>query len=135
MKPIAKRWPDNVEVFHIADLPVDTLDQGMMRLLRKIADEKGWTVEEVIVAAIEQQVERYKAEGNLDGKIIRFPNRKRRSEKQVIPDQLVELATDAIRDGQTTVAMFLAPFHPDLRFTAFRAYTAAMLAFMAKWRR
>jgi hypothetical protein len=61
MKPIGKRWPDNVEVFHIADLPVDTLDQGMMRLLRKIANEKGWTVEEVIVAAIEQRVERYKA--------------------------------------------------------------------------
>jgi len=61
--------------------------------------------------------------------------RKPRSEKQVIPDQLVELATDAIRDGQTTVAMFLAPFHPDLRFKAFRAYTAAVSAFMAKWRR
>ena len=61
--------------------------------------------------------------------------RKRRSEKEVIPDQLVQLATDAIRDGQTTVATFLAPFHPDLRFTAFRAYTAALLAFMAKWRR
>jgi len=73
MKPIAKRWPDNVEVFHIADLAVDTLDQGMMRLLRKIADEKGWTVEEVIVGAIEQRVERCKAEQNLDGKIIRFP--------------------------------------------------------------
>jgi hypothetical protein len=52
-----------------------------------------------------------------------------------MPDPLVELATDAIRDGQTTVASFLAPFHPDLRFKAFRAYTAAMLAFMAKWRR
>jgi hypothetical protein len=61
--------------------------------------------------------------------------RKRRSGKEVIPNQLVELATDAIRDGRTTVATFLAPFHPDLRFTAFRAYTAAMLAFMAKWRR
>jgi hypothetical protein len=58
-----------------------------------------------------------------------------RSGKEAIPDQLVELATDAIRDGQTTVAIFLAPFHPDLRFTAFRAYTAAILAFMAKWRR
>jgi hypothetical protein len=73
MKSIAKRWPDNVEVFYIAALPVDELDQGMMRLFRKIADEKGWTVEEVIVAAIEQGVERCKAEKNLDGKIIRFP--------------------------------------------------------------
>jgi hypothetical protein len=63
------------------------------------------------------------------------PKRKPRSEKQDTPDELVELATDAIRDGQTTVAMFLAPFHPDLRFRAFRAYTAAVSAFMAKWRR
>jgi hypothetical protein len=61
--------------------------------------------------------------------------RKQRSGKEVVPDQLVELATDAIRDGQATVATFLAPFHPDLRFTAFRAYTAAIRAFMAKWRR
>jgi hypothetical protein len=61
--------------------------------------------------------------------------RKQRPEKRVVPDPLVDLATDAIRDGQTTVATFLAPFHPDLRFKAFRAYTAAMLAFMAKWRR
>jgi hypothetical protein len=61
--------------------------------------------------------------------------KKQGSEKEVIPDQLVELATDAIRDGRTTVATFLAPFHPDLRFKAFRAYTAAISAFIAKWRR
>jgi hypothetical protein len=60
--------------------------------------------------------------------------RKPPSEKQANSDQLVELATDAIRDGRTTVAMFLAPFHPDLRFKAFRAYAAAVSAFMAKWR-
>src|SRR5258708_3761254 len=36
--------------------------------------------------------------------------RKRRSGKEAIPNQLVELATDAIRDGRTTVATFLAPF-------------------------
>jgi hypothetical protein len=61
--------------------------------------------------------------------------KKQGSEKEVIPDELVELATDAIRDGKTTVATFLAPFHPDLKFRAFRAYTAALFAFMAKWRR
>jgi hypothetical protein len=61
--------------------------------------------------------------------------KKKRSEEQVLPDELVELATDAIRDGHTTVATFLAPFHPDLRFNAFRAYAAAVSAFMAKWRR
>jgi hypothetical protein len=61
--------------------------------------------------------------------------KKKHAEKQVLPDELVELATDAIRDGHTTVATFLAPFHPDLRFNAFRAYAAAVSAFMAKWRR
>ena len=71
------------------------------------------------------------------GKRRRLSNleKKQRSGKEVVPDQLVELATDAIRDGQTTVATFLAPFHPDLRFKAFRAYTAAISAFIAKWRR
>ena len=63
------------------------------------------------------------------------PVRKRRAQTEAIPDQLVEMAMDAIRDGQTTVATFLAPFHPDLRFTAFRAYAAAMLAFMPKRQR
>jgi hypothetical protein len=71
------------------------------------------------------------------GKRRRLPpiERKRHSGKEVIPNELVDLATDAIRDGQTTVETFIAPFHPDLRFKAFRAYAAAMLAFMAKWRR
>jgi hypothetical protein len=71
------------------------------------------------------------------GKRRRLPTieRKRCSGKQVVPNQLVELATDAIRDGQTPVETFIAPFHPDLKFTAFRAYAAALLAFMAKWRR
>jgi hypothetical protein len=45
---------------------------------------------------------------------------------------MIELAAEAIRDGHTTVASFLAPFHPDLRFTAFRAYVSAMFSFMAK---
>jgi hypothetical protein len=61
--------------------------------------------------------------------------KKQRSGKEDVPDELVDLATDAIRDGHSTVATFLAPFHPDLKFKAFRAYTAAMLAFMKKWRR
>jgi hypothetical protein len=61
--------------------------------------------------------------------------KKQRSGNEAVPDELVELATDAVRDGHTTVATFLAPFHPDLKFTAFRAYTAAIRAFMAKWRR
>lgn len=58
--------------------------------------------------------------------------RKRPSRKQVIPDQWVKLATDAIRDGHTTVDSFVALFHPEVRFTAFRAYMAAMVTFTAK---
>jgi len=58
--------------------------------------------------------------------------RKRLSHKQVIPDQWVELATDAIRDGHTTVDSFVALFHPEVRFIAFRAYIAAMVTFTAR---
>jgi hypothetical protein len=58
--------------------------------------------------------------------------RKRLSRKQVVPDQWVELATDAIRDGHTTVDSFVNLFHPEVRFTAFRAYMAAMVIFTAK---
>ena len=57
---------------------------------------------------------------------------KRISRRQVIPDQWVELATDAIRDGHTTVDSFVALFHPEVRFTAFRAYIAAMVTLTAK---
>jgi hypothetical protein len=72
------------------------------------------------------------------------PSRKRKSKRlpavgtkplarrKVVPDQWVELATDAIRDGHTTVDSFVALFHPEVRFTAFRAYMAAMASFTAK---
>ena len=69
MKTPKKRWPDNVEQFRIADLPVGALDQPMMRLMRQIADIKGWTVEEVMVVL----VERCEAERELEAKIIPFP--------------------------------------------------------------
>jgi hypothetical protein len=86
-------------------------------------------------AGMEKHSRAFRRPGKGKRKRLSTLKRKSSSEKEVIPDQLVELATDAIRDGQTTVAMFLAPFHPDLRFKAFRAYTAAVSAFMAKWRR
>ena len=69
MKTPPKRWPDNVEQFRIADLPVGGLDQSMMRLMRKLADQKCWTVEEVMVAL----VVRCEAERELASKIIPFP--------------------------------------------------------------
>jgi len=69
MKTPQKRWPDNVEQFRIADLPVGALDQPMMRLMRKIADKEGCTVEEVMVAL----VVRCEAQREVEAKIIPFP--------------------------------------------------------------
>jgi len=54
---------------------VDALSQGTMRLLRKIADQDGWTIEEVVTAAMEEFVARRKAEKGLETKIICFPKR------------------------------------------------------------
>jgi len=69
VETLAKQWPDNVEQFRIAGLAVDGLDQPMMRLLRKIADQKYSSIEDVIVAAIERCL----AERELEAKIIPLP--------------------------------------------------------------
>jgi len=79
MKRPPKQWPDNVEQFRIADLPVGALDQPMMRLIRKIADQTGWTVEEVMLALVERCV----AERKLEAKIIPFPKTRCTSRKVV----------------------------------------------------
>ena len=68
-------WPKNVAPFTIGGWPVDALSQGMMKLLRKIADQDGWTIEEVMTAAMEEFVIGRKAEKELETKIIRFPKR------------------------------------------------------------
>jgi len=67
--------PKNVAPFTIGGWPVDALSQGTMRLLRKIADQDGWTIEEVMTAAMEEFVARRKAEKELETKIICFPKR------------------------------------------------------------
>jgi hypothetical protein len=54
---------------------MDALSPGTMRLLRKIADQNGSTIEEVMAAAMEEFVVRRKAEKELETKIIRFPKR------------------------------------------------------------
>jgi hypothetical protein len=65
--------PKNVAPFTIGGLPVDALSQGTMRLLRKIADQDGRTIEEIMTSAMEEFVVRRKAEKELETKIIRFP--------------------------------------------------------------
>jgi len=67
--------PENVAPFTIGGWPVDALSQGTMRLLRKIADQDGWTIEEVMTAAMDEFVARRKAEKELETKIICFPKR------------------------------------------------------------
>ena len=54
---------------------MDALSQGTMRLLKKIADQDGWTIEEVMTAAMEEFVATRKAEKELETKIICFPKR------------------------------------------------------------
>ena len=68
-------WPKNVAPFTIGGWPLDALSQGTMRLLRKIAEQDGWTIEEVMTAAMEEFVIGRKAEKELETKIIRFPKR------------------------------------------------------------
>ena len=67
--------PKNVAPFTIGGWPVDALSQGTMRLLRKIADQDGSTIEEVMVTAMEEFAVRRNAEKELETKIIRFPKR------------------------------------------------------------
>jgi len=43
----------NVAPFTLGGLPADELSQGMIRSLREIADEDGWTIEEVMTMAAE----------------------------------------------------------------------------------
>jgi hypothetical protein len=64
----------NVTPFTIGGLPVDELSQGMIRLLREIADENGWTIEEVMTMAAEYYAARRQTEQELEAKIIEFPD-------------------------------------------------------------
>lgn len=65
--------PKNVAPFTIGGWPVHALLQGTMRLLRKIADQDGRTIEEIMTAAMKEFVVGRKAEKELQTKIIRFP--------------------------------------------------------------
>ena len=71
----APTWPKNVASFTIGGWQVDALSPDTMRLLRKIADQDGSTIEEVMAAAMEKFEIGRKAEKELETKIIRFPKR------------------------------------------------------------
>jgi len=71
----ARTWPKNIAPFTIGGWPVHAISAGTMRLLRKIADQDGSTIEEVIAAAMEEFMVGRKAERELETKIIEFPKR------------------------------------------------------------
>ena len=64
----------NVTPFTLGGLPVDELSQGMIRFLREIADENGWTIEEAMTMAAEYYAARRQTERELETKIIEFPD-------------------------------------------------------------
>jgi hypothetical protein len=64
----------NVTPFILGGLPVDELSQGMIRSLREIADENGWTIEEAMTMAAEYYAARRQTEKELEAKIIEFPD-------------------------------------------------------------
>ena len=64
-----KRFPKNVVAFRIGDWPVNHFNQKMLRSLSRIADGRGWTIEE----AITRTVREFLAECELEEKIIKFP--------------------------------------------------------------
>jgi hypothetical protein len=55
--------------------PLHKVDQATMRRLRKLADQRGSSVEKLIHEAIEQWVALCEAERELETKVIRFPKR------------------------------------------------------------
>jgi hypothetical protein len=54
--------------------PLHNVNQATMRNLRKLADRKGSSVEQVIREAVNQWLSQCEVEGKLKKKIIRFPN-------------------------------------------------------------
>jgi hypothetical protein len=55
--------------------PLHKVDQTMMRRLRELADQRGWSVEHLLHEALEQWVAQCQVERELEAKIIRFPKR------------------------------------------------------------
>jgi hypothetical protein len=69
--------PDKIEVLRIGRWRTDHLDQQMIRTMRKIADKRGATIEEVMDSALADFVERCIADNELPTKIIPFPIKRR----------------------------------------------------------
>jgi hypothetical protein len=69
-----KTLPQNIVPFVLRGLPpLNKLDQGMMRKLRKLANQTGSTVEDLIHEGILEFVAKSEAERELEAKVVRFP--------------------------------------------------------------
>lgn len=65
----------NVAPFELGGWPLDLVSQKQMRQLRKIADENGWPLAEVIEDAVRLFAEKHNATRDAKEKIIKFPRR------------------------------------------------------------
>jgi hypothetical protein len=61
--------------FKLDGWPLDALDQTAMVELRKLAEQTGWTVAEVMHEVTQEYVARRQAENDLPAKILKFPKR------------------------------------------------------------
>ena len=65
-----KRLPSNVTPFKLDGWPLDALDQTAMVEIRKLADQTGWTVAEVIREVTQEYVARRQAETTCQPKFL-----------------------------------------------------------------
>ena len=65
--------PRNVTPFMLEGWPLDALDQETMVALRKLSDQTGWTLAEVMREVTNEYVAKRQADKELEKKIIRFP--------------------------------------------------------------
>jgi hypothetical protein len=72
MKSLPGMLPQNVILYRLAGLPVNGLDQEMLRSLRRVANLKRWTIEDVMCDTLEECLAKCEAEAELETKIIRF---------------------------------------------------------------
>jgi len=70
-----KTSPRNVTPFTLEGWPLDALDQTTLVELRKLADQTGSTVADIMHDLTEEFLARRKAEKGRETKIIRFPKR------------------------------------------------------------
>ena len=77
MKPIRLR---NVTPFTLDGWPLDALDQETMVELRKLSDQTGWTLAEVMRKMASEYMAKARAETDLKRKIIWLPTKWTRTE-------------------------------------------------------